>query len=93
MKFWILWGFDALVAAVPLYFFFVGLWDGSVSTSNIGLWTILLFALGGVLGGSLVLKFAGYPVAAWILLALMALPSLLVGLFFLLLIVLHPKWN
>jgi hypothetical protein len=93
MKFWILWGFDALAAAVMLYFFFVGLWDGSVSFSNIGLWMVILLVLGGVLGGSILLRHVGYSVAAWIFLVLLALPGLLGGLFFLLAIILHPKWN
>src|SRR5215217_3048043 len=36
MAFWLLWGFDALIAAVVLYFFFAGLADGSVSSFNAG---------------------------------------------------------
>jgi hypothetical protein len=93
MKFWILWGFDALVACVVLYFFVVGLWDGSVRAFNIGLWMAVLLAVGAVLVGSILLKYGGFTVAAWILMAFMALPSLLFGLFFLVLILLHPKWN
>jgi hypothetical protein len=38
MKFWMLWGWDALIASVFVYFFLVGLADGSVSSFNAGLW-------------------------------------------------------
>ena len=93
MKLWILWGFDALIAAVGLYYFFVGLYDGTVSSFNIGKWMVILAVLGGVLGGSLLLRHASHMAAAWILLLLMAVPGLLVGLFFLVAIILHPKWN
>ncbi len=33
--FWILWGIDAIVALIAVYFFIVGLSDGSVSSFNI----------------------------------------------------------
>jgi hypothetical protein len=93
MKFWILWGFDALVALVVLYFFIVGLVDGSVSSFNGGLWAMVLLALAAFLGGGLLLRSAGHPVIAAVLLAIMAVPSLLTGLFFLLMILLKPRWN
>lgn len=93
MKFWILWGFDGLIALVVLYFFIVGLMDGSVSSFNMGLWAAVLAALAAIMGGSLLLRSAGHPVIAAILLAIMALPGFLTGLFFLLMILLKPRWN
>jgi hypothetical protein len=93
MKFWFLWGFDALIALVVLYFFILGLVDGSVSSFNMGLWSVILLALAGIMGGSLLLRYAGHPVIAAVLLAMMAVPGLLTGLFFLLMILLKPRWN
>jgi hypothetical protein len=93
MKFWILWGFDALITLVALYFFVLGLMDGSVSSFNMGLWAAILLALAGIMGGSLLLRFSGHPTAAAILLAVLAVPGLLAGLFFLLILILKPRWN
>jgi hypothetical protein len=53
MKFWILWGWDALIAAVFVYFFLAGLADGSVSSFNMGLWLVTLGVLAVVMLGSL----------------------------------------
>jgi hypothetical protein len=61
VRFWAPWGVAATVAAVCLYFFLVGLADGSVSSFNAGLWTVLLLLVATVTGGSLWLKSAGRP--------------------------------
>lgn len=91
--FWILWGFDVLIALVVLYFFFIGIADGSVSSFNMGIWMLLLIGLAVVVLGSLALKFYGYIVLAKILLSLLAIPGFLYGLFILLVIILKPRWN
>lgn len=91
--FWVLWGFDALIGAVFLYFFLVGLGDGSVSSFNMGLWTVILLGLGGVIFGSLALRSAGRWQLALVLLWLLAVPGLLFGLFFAVLLLSHPRWN
>jgi hypothetical protein len=93
VKFWIAWGVDAVIAAIAVFFFIWGLADGSVSSFNSGIWTILLGALAALLGGSLWLKSNGKPGVATALAWVLAAPGLLVGLFFLLLIVLNPRWN
>jgi hypothetical protein len=93
VTFRVLWAFDAIVSAVFLYFFVVGLGDGSVSSFNMGLWVAILAVLAGVLGGGLMLKARRQRAAALALLALLAIPSALVGLFFLILIVANPRWN
>ena len=93
MAFWILWGIDAVVAAIFVVFFFIGLGDGSVSSFNIVLWAGILIALAGVLGGSLALRAAGHRGAAIALLALLAIPALLGGLLLLAAIILQPRWN
>jgi multisubunit Na+/H+ antiporter MnhF subunit len=43
-------GIDLLVALVVLYFFVIGLADGSVSSFNMSLWLGLLAAVTGAVG-------------------------------------------
>lgn len=93
MKFWLLWGFDALIALVVLYFFFTGLADGSVSSFNIVLWLIILLGLAGILGGSLCLRSAGRKGIAMVVLLFLAIPGVLYLLFFLILLITTPRWN
>jgi uncharacterized membrane protein YidH (DUF202 family) len=91
--FWILWGTDAVIALVVLYFFFEGLGDGSVSSFNGGLWFFILGVLAAILGGSYWLQTHQYMTGAKVLLAVLAIPGVLLGLFFLLLILVNPRWN
>ncbi len=51
--FWILWGIDAVVTLVALYFFFIGLSDGSVSSFNGGLWMGMLLGLAVILSAQI----------------------------------------
>jgi hypothetical protein len=89
----ILLAIDAAVALVALYFFFIGLGDGSVSSFNIGLWLALLGGIAAVLGGGWALNAKGQRRAALGVLAILALPGLLFGLFILMVLVLQPRWN
>lgn len=84
---------DALTALVVLYFFFVGLADGSVSSFNIGIWIALLGGIAAVIGLGAVLNEKGQRRAAAAVLSILALPAFLFGLFMLALIVLQPRWN
>jgi hypothetical protein len=93
LRFWLVWAVDALIALVGAYFFFAGLADGSVSSFNIGLWLAILIGLAGVLGGSLWLRQAGHRGFAIVVLLLLAVPGVLFVLFFLALLILHPRWN
>lgn len=93
MKFWFPWTIGALVAAVFVVFFFIGIADGSVSSFNAGLWALVLLALGGVVGGSLWLRKAGHAKAGAALAWVLAVPGLFAILFMVLLIVLQPRWN
>jgi hypothetical protein len=92
-KFWLPWTIDAVVAAIVLFFFFWGLADGTVSSFNAGIWTVLLVALAIVVGGSLWLKTTGRRGLGVALALVLAVPGFLMGLFFLVLIVSHPRWN
>ena len=89
----ILWGIDAVVALVVVYFFFVGIGDGSVSSFNMGLWLLILSVLAIVLGGSLWLRQKQQPVLANLLLSVVAVPGIVYGLFVLLLVVTNPHWQ
>ena len=93
MNFWVPWGFDALITLVVLYFFFIGLADGSVSSLNAGLWFVLIFGLGCIMGGSLWLRSTGRHRIAIALLLLLAVPGILAGLFILAVVIANPRWN
>ena len=93
MKFWSVWAIDAVIASIVLYFFIVGLADGSVSSFNIGLWLVILLGLAIVMGGSLWLKSTGRRRLAMVLLLMLALPGVMVGLFFLVVLIAAPRWN
>jgi uncharacterized membrane protein len=81
--FWIPWGIDAIVALIFMYFFFVGIADGSVDSFNIILWLIILLVSAGVLAGSLALRASTRTGLATALVTVVAVPSVLIGLFFL----------
>lgn len=93
MKFWIPWSIDVVIAVVFVFFFFVGLADGSVSSFNMGLWLLALTALAGVVGGSVALRAAARLQAATALVMILAIPGVLVGLLFLAMIVVPVRWN
>jgi hypothetical protein len=93
MWFGILIAIDAAVALVFLYFFLVGIADGSVSSFNIVMWIAMLFGLAAILVGGLALRAHGQRAAANAVLLVLAIPGFLGGLFLLALIVLQPRWN
>jgi len=93
IAFRILFGIDALAAAVVVFFFLWGLSDGTVSSFNILLWLAMLGGVGGVPGGGVWLRANGHLRLANGVLLLLALPATLIALFFLLLIVAQPRWN
>ena len=91
--FWVLWGVDAIVAAIVVFFFLWGLADGTVSSFNIMLWLGMLTVVGVVVGGSLALRNAGRAIAAFNLLLVVAIPGLAFGLFLASVVLLQPSWN
>jgi hypothetical protein len=91
--FGILCGIDALIAAAILVFFFWGLSDGTVSAFNINLWLAIIGAVAAVLGGGIALRVYGQRVLANLLLAVLAAPGILYGLFVLSIILLHPDFR
>jgi hypothetical protein len=84
---------DAAAALVALYFFFIGLGDGSVSSFNIAIWLALLGGIAAILVGGWMLSAKGQRRAAIGVLAILAVPAFLCGLLIVLMIVLQPRWN
>jgi hypothetical protein len=93
MTFRVLLGIDIVAAAIVGYFFLVGLTDGSISAFNIQLWIGLLLALAAVFVAGFALRRAGRPVWASLVLAILAVPTSLYGLFMLVVIVSGARWN
>ena len=91
--FWILWIFNALMGLVPIYFFFEGLSDGSVDSSNLWMWMIILAVVALLLGGTYWLKTKNQIMAAKVILIIAAIPSLLVILFMAFAITSDVRWN
>ena len=92
-RFWTASGFDAAIAGIALFFFAWGLSDGTVSSFNIGIWLVLLAGLAAVVGGSLWFRSKGRRAAARALLLLLAIPGSLLALFYLVVLLTHPRWN
>jgi len=93
MWFRILLGLDIAAAAVVVYFFLVGLVDGSVSSFNMGLWLTILISVAAVIGGGVALRRNGHPVWANLVLLVLAIPTLLYGLFIVLILTTGGRWN
>lgn len=83
----------SIALLIALYFFGVGLADGSVSSFNIVLWLGLLGGLLAIVVGGWLLNTRGHRGAAILLHALLAVPAILAALFFLLIVILQPRWN
>jgi hypothetical protein len=86
-------GIDLLVALVVVYFFVIGLADGSVSSFNMSLWLGLLAAVAAAVGGGWVLNANGRRGLAITLLSILALPGVIYALFVLLIMIAQPRWN
>lgn len=91
--FWILWGIDAFIALIAVYFLLIGLIDGSVSSFNAGIWTAAMAALAVILLGSLWLKSHNLLFWTKALLLVLAIPGFLYGLFVLMMIIGKPRMN
>lgn len=83
----------ALTAAVVIVFFVIGLNDGSVSSFNAGLWSLILSVMGASLWGGHALHASGRVGLAITALAVTAVPGMVAALFVVLLLVTEPRWN
>lgn len=93
LRFWIPWVTAAAVTAITIFFFLVGVADGSVSSFNAGMWALLLAFTVGVTIGSLFLKVKGRPGLGAVLALVLAVPGVIALLFFLLVLISEPRWN
>jgi hypothetical protein len=84
---------DALAALIFVYFFLMGLLDGTVSSFNILLWLGILGGLAVVLGGSAGLKKINQPGLAITLLLFLAIPAIFALLFLIYILISNPRWN
>jgi len=91
--FWTVWVIDALASLVLLFFFFMGLMDGSVSSYNGLEWILILAAVGAVLAGSIYFFRNGKKSIAYLLVCLLAVPALLLGIFLLFLVFADIHWQ
>jgi len=91
MLFKIVWFMDAIGTLVVLYFFFVGLADGTVSERNMGQWSLILLLCAAVLGGSYWLRTHNHPGLALLVTFVLGLPALAFLAF--ILIGVNSKWN
>ncbi len=92
--FWILWAIVAITMLVILYFFMIGLADGSVSSLNGWLWAGIVLGFPVLVGASYWLKTHGWIKAAVLLLSIPALPIVCYVLFFVILLISgHTRWN
>ena len=89
----ILYVINVIAALIILYFFFIGLADGSVSSFNIELWAGILAGLVIILAGGRALKTRGNIALANALLCVLAIPSILYGIFLLIAITSGVRWN
>jgi len=93
MAFGVLWGIDAAATGALAYFFLAGVADGSISSSNIGLWSGILAACFVILAGSVAFRKAGRPILGNLVLAPVAIAAVLYILLFGLLIASGVRWN
>jgi len=91
--FWTIWVIDALAAVVLLFFFFLGLVDGSVSYYNSKEWFLILAAVGGILSGSIYFIRQEKKRIAYLLITLLAIPAIMMGIFLLILVIADPHWQ
>lgn len=91
--FWMLWILSCVAAVIPVYYFFIGLKDGSITSRNMRMWIALLVVVAAVLVGSIVLHANGLMAFAKGILFVLLVPGIL-GLAYLLMIIIEkPRWN
>ena len=85
-RFAVFWAFDALIVALFVVLFFVALGEGSVTPVNLGPWVGTLAVPLAIVVGSAMLQRAGRHRLALALVLVLAIPGLMVALYFALLI-------
>ena len=93
MVFRLLWMFDALVAAVFVFFFFAGLSAGTVTSFNLALWLGTLGFFAAVLTGSWILRVRKLTWLGIIVLVVPAVPALAYLALILCFLIFQPDWR
>ncbi|MBS0239813.1 MAG: osmoprotectant transporter permease [Proteobacteria bacterium] len=84
---------DAIALLIAAYFFFVGIGDGSISSFNVTLWLFVLAGIIAILGVGYHFRTQGQTAMANGVLAILAVPTILAGLFVLSILIAQPRWN
>lgn len=84
---------DVIALLIAVYFFLEGVGDGTVSSINIALWLGILAGLSAPLLAGWHLRTREQILAANLVLAVVAVPAILAGLFVLSLLIAQPRWN
>ncbi|MER0439584.1 hypothetical protein [Emticicia sp. W12TSBA100-4] len=64
-----------------------------MSSTNIGLWLLILLILGGIMIAGYFLKSNGNIKIANLILGIEAIPAIIFGLWLLLILITNPRWN
>lgn len=91
--FWFFWIFDAVMAVIPIIYFFIGLMDRSITIRNIAIWLLILLIVAAVLIGSMWLKAANHLNIANIILVAASIPGWILLLYMLIILIGKPRWN
>lgn len=83
----------AIVAAVAVAFFVIGVADGTVSSFNIVMWIGLLAVIGALLFAGIRLRASGRTKSAVVVLSILGLPGVLFALSFVVLVASGVRWN
>jgi hypothetical protein len=84
---------DLIALMTAMTFFAIGLTDGSVGSFNIVIWAALMTFLGGILWIGRRLRSNDRTRLATAVLGIVAIPTLLGGLFMLIVLIAQPRWN
>lgn len=76
VTFWTLASISGVTTAIALYFFVIGIADGTVNSPNIGYWFLVLACPAAMLGSGFWLRSLGRVWLAITALALLALPAI-----------------
>ncbi len=91
--YWVFLTVDAIALLIAAYFFFIGIGDGTVSSFNITLWLAVLAGIIAILGLGYHFRTQGQTAMANGVLAILAVPAILAGLFVLSILIAQPRWN
>jgi hypothetical protein len=84
---------DAIVPIIAIFYFFVGISDGTVSSRNIMMWVLLLAALVLLWLACLYFYKAGWIKLAWAIAILLGLPAMIGLLYILMFMFGNVRWN